>query len=85
MHYKKMLSLLTTLGLLATSVSGINAHDKNIDTKTKNTVDTTYNYNGGPTDLAVANEDKIIEMLKKEGKIKKMHRTKKLTKCTLHT
>ena len=71
MHYKKMLSLLTTIGLLATSVSGVNAYDQNIDTKTKNTVEATYNYKGGPTDLAVANEDKIIEMLKKEGKINK--------------
>lgn len=76
MHSKKVVTLLMSLGLLATSLtspyaleeSGTKVANTNIE---KSLGQNTNLYTGGPIDLGVANETKIIEMLKKEGKLDK--------------
>lgn len=75
MHSKKVISLVITLGLLAgslTSTSALNNENKNISkSENINLLDKNQYNNSKPVDLSVANEEKIIEMLKKEGKIDK--------------
>ena len=76
MHSKKVISLLMGLGLLASSLSPVSALNKMDDNVVKKEIvrstseNIDYN-NGGPVDLSVANEELIIEMLKKEGKLDK--------------
>ncbi|MCU9815745.1 hypothetical protein [Paraclostridium sp. AKS73] len=70
MHSKRVISLVMTLGLLAgslTSVNALNNEKQNIHMSHRSINDN----NGGPVDLSIANEEKIIEMLKEEGKIDK--------------
>lgn len=76
MHSKKVISLVMTLGLLAGSMTSINALNNENQNISKNenismSYENMHYNNGGPVDLSIANEEKIIEMLKKEGKIGK--------------
>lgn len=76
MHSKKVISAFMTLGLLASTMVNTHALSENniglsqSNIEKKSSDNTYYNY-GGPVDLNIANEAKIIEMLKKEGKIAK--------------
>lgn len=70
MHSKRVVSLVITLGLLAgslTSVNALNNEKQNINSSHRSANDNI----SGPVDISIANEEKIIEMLKKEGKIDK--------------
>ena len=74
---KKTLSLMTSLFLLlgvtlnsAPKALSVEAPEVN-DLAVQSSLENSYYKYGGPVDLSVANEDKIIEMLKKEGKISK--------------
>jgi immune inhibitor A len=67
---KKLLAISTSLMLL------LGIYDFNIQTSAKDSSEQIYSENayykyGGPVDLSIAREDKVIEMLKKEGKISK--------------
>jgi immune inhibitor A len=76
MHSKRVVSLIMTLGLLAGSLTSVDALSTNTQDISKNEIvklsnENTHYDNGGPADLPVANEEKIIEMLKREGKLDK--------------
>lgn len=76
MHSKKVISALMTLGLLASTMINSNALCENSNEVAKTSIENSTNTNtyynfGGPSDVSVANEEKIIEMLIKEGKISK--------------
>lgn len=64
---KKILAVLTSVLITASLFS---SHDAKTVAR-ENTNGKYYYEYGGPIDLSVANEEKIIEMLKKEGKISK--------------
>lgn len=66
-----MLSLSVLISSSATSAMPLLKNQKiNQSTEQTTNINSYYKY-GGPVDLSVANEEKIIEMLKKEGKISK--------------
>ncbi|MCU9810821.1 hypothetical protein [Paraclostridium sp. AKS81] len=67
MHSKRVVSLVITLGLLAgslTSVNALNNEKQNINSSHRSANDNI----SGPVDISIANEEKIIEMLKKKVK-----------------
>lgn len=72
---KKILGLITTVALLFNTAGITNVNSTKVQpTKLQNSKGVVAKYSAnrtGATDLAIANEDKIIEMLKKEGKIPK--------------
>ena len=73
MFSNKILATMLSLSVLISSVATSSMSLlKNQETKQEQTtsINSYYKY-GGPADLSVANEEKIIEMLKKEGKISK--------------
>jgi immune inhibitor A len=70
---KKFLSVMTAAFLLASvggSALGKDLHSNPVQDSSLSKLAFTETI-GGPTDLSIANEEKIIEMLKKEGKISK--------------
>lgn len=67
MLIKKSLAILTSILI---SLSFLNLNSTKISA-TETTNGKYYYEYGGPVDLSIANEEKIIEMLKKEGKINK--------------
>ncbi len=70
MHSKKVISAVMAIGLLASTMVNSQALSKNNMGISKPSLEQSINYNnGGASDVSVANEEKIIEMLKKEGKI----------------
>jgi immune inhibitor A len=67
---KKLLGLITAVALLFNTAGVTNVNQS----RPQNNKDVSYKQGAkklGATDLAMANEDKIVEMLKKEGKIPK--------------
>ncbi len=70
MHSKKVISAVMAIGLLASTMVNSQALSKNNMGISKPSLEQSINYNnGGASDVSVANEEKINEMLKKEGKI----------------
>lgn len=69
---KKLFAILLTLVMLMGTTSSFAVADANATAQVNDQIayngNTYYNF-GGPVDLNVADEDKVIEMLKKEGKI----------------
>ncbi|MDF2591598.1 MAG: family metalloprotease protein, partial [Clostridia bacterium] len=69
---KKLFAILLALVMLMGTTSSFAVADANVTAQTMDPVAYNGNLNygfGGPVDLNIADEDKIIEMLKKEGKI----------------
>jgi immune inhibitor A len=74
MHWKKILgsSVLTASLALSSFGPAILAANETSDGGSVNTIQKKYSHSGsGPVDLGIANTDRLIEMLKKEGKIAK--------------
>lgn len=68
---KKFLSVMTSLFLLAGVGGTSSAKINSLVPEQTSSIEQGLEAVGGPTDLSVANEEKVIEMLKKEGKITK--------------
>ena len=73
MFSKKLLATALSLSVLissSTTAAMSSLKNQNVTTNQTTNENSYYKY-GGPVDLSVANEEKIIEMLKREGKISK--------------
>jgi immune inhibitor A len=69
---KKLLSVMTSLFLLAGVGGTSSSKGQNLPVPEQvSSIEQGLESPGGPSDLSIANEEKVIEMLKKEGKIAK--------------